>query len=199
MTLRPLPLSLLPWLCASIPSCMISKGVIGPLPPVCPLAAKPHSNHRITSGRSFLTWKCDHITSHIISLSPQSIWNLAQIPLPGTHVEPKINSPTPSPTPPSSSHCALYSPEMGMLPPIHTHFSLCLKGPSFYLIHPPPSGLSSRNLPRAQAGSLAPLCYFLSLSTWPSGSSSLCPLPLQGSFFLLSPAHFQADKWLLNE
>lgn len=152
---------------------MTPKGVTGPLPPVCPSAAKPHSNHHIPAGRSFLKCKCDHVTPHTISLPLHSLWNLTQLPLPGTHVESKLISPTSSPTPRSSSHCTLYSPELGMLPPIHTHFSLCLKGPSFCLTHPPPSSPSSRHLPGAQAGSLAPL--FVTIS--PSAHGHLGPLP----------------------
>lgn len=60
-----------------------------------------------------------------------------------------------------------------------THFSLCLKGPSFCLTCPPPSSPSSRHLPRAQTGSLAPL--FVTSS--PSAHGHLGPLPS-----VLSPA-----------
>lgn len=90
-----------------------------------PLSAKPHSNHRIAAGKSFLKRKCGHVIPHTTSLLLHNVWNLAQIPLPGTHTEPKLLSPTSSPAPPVSSHCALYAPELGMLPPTHTHFSLC--------------------------------------------------------------------------
>lgn len=87
-----------------------------------------------------------------------------------------------------------------MLPPIHTLPSLP-EGP--FLLPDTPSSLQ----PQLQAPPQSPswesspsLGCFLFLSTWPSGPSSRCPLPLQGSYFLLlSPAHFQADKWLRNE